>query len=119
MPRYRIHRIREAVREQFRWQAHTGGAATAKPKDYEVDDEFESATPYSLWSSLRAEGNPLSPGDVLETLKEDGTPGELQIFKYVGFEPAKWWISESKPELKAKVAGLALSATAAMDSQSG
>ena len=37
---YRIHRIRETMKEQFRWQAHTGGTATVKPKDYEADSEL-------------------------------------------------------------------------------
>ncbi len=121
MARYRIHRIRESVKEQFRWQAHTGGAATVKPKDYEVEglEEVEALTPYALWTTMKAESKPLCPGDVLETVKEDGTPGELQIFKYIGFEPAKWWIAEPKPEFKNKIEGLAESAAASMDSQSG
>ena len=119
MARYRIHRIRETVKEQFRWQAHTGGTATAKPKDYELDGEFEAATPYALWTAMKAEGKALCPGDVLETVREDGAPGDLQIFKYIGFEPAKWWIPEPKPELKGKVEGQTEPAAAGMDSQAG
>jgi hypothetical protein len=119
MARYRIHRIRESMKEQFRWQAHTGGAATVKPKDYELaGGELEAATPYALWTNMKIEGKPLYPGDVLEILKEDGTQGELQILKYIGFEPAKWWIPEPKPEFKGKIDGFA-GAAAAMDSQSG
>jgi hypothetical protein len=118
MARYRIHRIRESMKEPFRWQPHTGGAATVKPKDYEVDGEFEAATPYALWTNMKAEGKALYPGDVLEIVREDGAPGELQIFKYIGFEPAKWWIAEPKTEFKGKIDGLAGPA-AAMDSQSG
>jgi hypothetical protein len=105
MPLYRIHRIRESMKEQFRWAPHTGGLAVVKLKDYAVDSEVEAATPYALWSGKKAEANDLCPGDVLETVKEDGTPGELQIFKYVGFEPAKWWIPEPKPEQKSTADG--------------
>ena len=107
------------MKEQFRWQAHTGGAAVVKPKDYEVDGEAEAATPYALWNRMKVEGKTLYPGDVIQTVKEDGTPGDLHIFKYIGFEPAKWWIAEPKPEFKGKVDGLAESAAASMDSQSG
>jgi hypothetical protein len=107
------------MKEQFRWQAHTGGAAVVKPKDYEVDGEVEAATPYALWISLKAGEKALCPGDVLETVKEDGTQGELQIFKYIGFEPAKWWIAEPKPEPKGKFEGPAVSAAVTLDSQAG
>jgi hypothetical protein len=102
MARYRIHRIRETVKEQFRWAAHTGGTAIVKPKDYDFDSELEGATPYAMWSTLKAEGNNLCPGDVLEMVNGDGTQGELQIFKYIGFEPATWWIPEPKAEQQGK-----------------
>jgi hypothetical protein len=118
MARYRIHRIRESMKEPFRWQAHTGGAATVKPKDYEIDAEFEATTPYALWTNMKAAGKGLCPGDVLEMVREDGTQGDLQVFKYIGFEPAKWWIAEPKPEFKGKVDEPAES-VAAIDSQSG
>jgi hypothetical protein len=118
MAHYRIHRIRETMREQFRWQAHTGGAAVVRPKDYEVDGEVEAATPYALWSKMKADGRDLCPGDVLETVKEDEMHGELQIFKYIGFEPAKWWIAEPKTEHKGKFEGFAPPAADTLDSQS-
>jgi hypothetical protein len=105
MARYRIHRLRESMKEQFRWAAHTGGAAAAKPKDYAADTEVEAATPYALWSRMKGEGRDLCPGDVLEAIREDGLPGELEIFKYIGFEPAKWWIPEPKPEQKGRFEG--------------
>ena len=69
MPRYRIHRIRESMKEQFRWLAHTGGTATVKPKDYEVGGESEAATPYALWMSPKADGNALCHGDVYRNCK--------------------------------------------------
>ncbi len=120
MPSYRIHRIRETAKEQFRWHAHTGGAAAVKPKDYEADIETEAPTPYALWSRMKAEEKPLCPGDVLETVPPDGTPGDLQIFKFIGFEPAKWWVPEPKPDLKAKLEETAVAAPqSALDSHAG
>jgi hypothetical protein len=107
MARYRIYRIREAVKEQFRWAPHTGGTAVVKPRDYDAGGELEAATPYALWSIMKAQGKNLSLGDVLETIHEDATAGVLHIFKYIGFEPAKWWIPEPKPEQRAKFDGLA------------
>lgn len=121
MARYRIHRIRESMKESFRWQAHTGGAAVVKPKDYDeaAEEMVEAATPYALWNNMKAEERALCPGDVLETVKEDGIPGELQIFKYIGFEPAKWWIAEPKPDFKGKAEEPAEPAAATSESQSG
>ncbi len=107
------------MKEQFRWQAHTGGAALVKPKDYELAGEAQAATPYALWNAMKSEGKSLCPGDVLETVKEDGTQGELQIFKYIGFEPAKWWIPEPKTDQKGKFEGPAESSAVTLDSQPG
>jgi hypothetical protein len=101
MARYRIHWIRETPRENFRWAAHTGGLAIVKPKDYDAGEEVDAATPYAAWKLLMAEGRPLRPGDLLETVAVEGASGELQITKYIGFEPAKWYVPEPKPELAA------------------
>lgn len=98
MPRYRVHRMKDTPRENFRWSAHTGGLAIVKPKDYEAAEELEAATPYALWKCLVAEGKGLCPGDVLEIVAAEGAAGELQIAKYIGFEPAKWYVPEPKPE---------------------
>jgi hypothetical protein len=89
--------MKESPREQFRWAAHTGGLATVKPKDYEAAEDAEAASPYALWKQFQASGSPLRPGDVLETLSDDGTPGPLQITKYIGFETAQWYVPELKP----------------------
>jgi hypothetical protein len=97
MPRYRVHRMKESLREPFRWTAHTGGLATVKPKDYEAVEEAEAPTPYALWKQFQASGSPLHPGDVLETMQEDAVPGPLQITKYIGFENAQWFVPEPKP----------------------
>lgn len=91
MARYRIHRIKEAQAENFRWAPHTAGPAVVKPKDYFLDGELEAPTPYALWKTLATEGRPLRPGDLLETHHLDDTPGQLQIAKYIGFEPASWY----------------------------
>jgi hypothetical protein len=98
MPCYRVHWIKDAPRENFRWSAHTGGLAIIKPKDYDAAEELEAATPYAAWKSLAARGSALRPGDVLELVAADGAGGELQIAKYIGFEPAKWYVPEVKLE---------------------
>lgn len=69
-----------------------------KPKDYEPAGHVEAATPYAAWKLLAAEGNAVKPGDALEAIDEAGTPCELQIAKYIGFEPAQWFVPASKTE---------------------
>ena len=98
MPRYRVHRIKEGPREQFRWAAHVGGLATVKPKDYEPGQEMDAATAYAAWKQLSDAGQPLRPGDLLEVINPDETSGELRIAKYIGFEPAQWFVPEPKSE---------------------
>lgn len=83
--------MKESVRQQFRWAPHTIGMTVAKPKDYEVVFEGESATPYSLWQELKETNHPLQLGDILES-----EAGELRIYKYVGFEEAQWQVPEVK-----------------------
>jgi hypothetical protein len=96
MPRYFIHRIKEAPGEHFRWAAHTGGLAIVKRKDYEQAGELDAATPYAAWKMLAEENRPLQPGDILEAVNEDGSPGDLKIVKYIGFEPAQWYVPDPK-----------------------
>lgn len=98
MPRYRIHRIKKAPWESFRWAAHTGGLAVVKPKDYDLDYEVEGPTPYSVWRALASQGSDLRPGDILETVLSEGASGNLLILKYIGFEPAEWFVPEAKVE---------------------
>jgi hypothetical protein len=101
MPRYRIHRIKDAPRENFRWAPHTGGLAVVKPKDYDPANEIDAANPYESWKLMREGGHPLRPGDLLELVDgSDPLPaglGALQIVKYIGFEPAQWFVPEPKP----------------------
>ena len=95
---FRIHRMKDAPRENFRWAAHTGGVAVVKPKDYDADGEVDGATPYAAWQLLKQSGQPLRAGDVLED-----PSGALQIAKYIGFEKAQWWVPEPKPVVPAAV----------------
>jgi hypothetical protein len=94
MARYRIHRIKETPLENFRWALQIGGLAVAKPKDYELDREIEASSPYAAWKLLRAEGHSLRVGDILECVHPEGAAGRLVIAKYIGFEPAQWFVPE-------------------------
>ena len=116
MPRYRIHRIKDAPREAFRWSAHTGGVAIIKPKDYDFSEEVDANTPYSAWKMLAAQDRPLTPGDVLETITAEGTGLDLKIAKYIGFEPAQWWVPELKPAMETPATALAEPAATAPES---
>ena len=92
MPAYRIHRLKETARQQFRWAPHTSGISTVKPKDYEPAEMIEAASPYAAWLALRESEQALQVGDLLEL---EGA--ELRIFKYIGFEEARWYVPEPAP----------------------
>ncbi len=98
MPTYRIHRMKDGPRENFRWAAHTGGLAIVKLKDYEPGNEIQAATPYAAWRVLASLPDPLRPGDLLETVPGDGSLGILSIAKYIGFEPAEWYVPELRTD---------------------
>lgn len=89
MVAYRIHRLKENQRQQFRWAPHTSGAAFVKPKDYAEGGGVEAPGAYAAWMSLRDTEQALQVGDLLEA--EDG---KLYICKYVGFEEARWVLPE-------------------------
>jgi hypothetical protein len=91
MPLYRIYRMKDSPRQQFRWAPHVSGCASMKPRDYEQRGQIEALHEYDAWRLLREEDAPLEVGDLLET--EDG---RLSICKYVGFEPAEWVLPEPK-----------------------
>jgi hypothetical protein len=93
MPLYRVFRMKDSPRQQFRWAPHVSGPAIAKPKDFEPRGEVEALHEYDAWRLLRESGAPLEVGDLLEA--EDGT---LRICKYVGFEPAQWVMPELKQQ---------------------
>ncbi len=67
-----------------------------KPRDYEQHGEISAVNEYEAWQSLRAAGQPLGVGDLLEN-----PDGQLKICKYVGFEPAQWVLPEPKHPVEA------------------
>lgn len=95
MPRYRIYRMKEAPRQNFRWSSHAAGTAQVKPKDYDPGAEVEGPTPYAVWSTLRDTPDALQVGDLLES--ETGT---LHVCKYVGFDEAVWLLPEIRSGLE-------------------
>jgi hypothetical protein len=82
---YRVYRMKDSLRQQFRWAPHVSGATTVKPKDYEPGGQLQACNEYDAWRALRESGQPLGVGDLLETEE-----GQVRICKYVGFEPAQW-----------------------------
>jgi len=105
MPHYRVHRIRDHAGESFRWAPHTGGLAIVKPRDYQPGEEVEGANPYDIWKRLAATQDALRPGDLLESStgpdQAAGSAHELWIAKYIGFEPARWFVPELRPAAEA------------------
>ena len=105
MPSYRIHRLKDHLRQQFRNAPHVSGTAGIKPRDYvpglpagEPPAEFPGETmnassPYAAYFERKDTPEPLHPGDVLED-----ESGALRIFKFVGFEEARWVLPEPAPE---------------------
>ena len=103
MGTYRIHRLKQHLQQQFRGASHVSGIANVKPRDYEpgpvpelIAEAVDAATPYAAYFQLRDSVAPLVPGDLLEAAN-----GMLSIYKYVGFEEARWVF----PEPKANAAG--------------
>ena len=93
MAAYQIHRLRETARQQFRSAPHTSGVTIVKPKDYEKDSvAIDASSPYAAWMALRESETALQVGDLLEL---EG--GEIRIFKYIGFEEARWYVPEPAP----------------------
>jgi hypothetical protein len=98
MPLYRVFRLKDNFRQQFRSSPHLSGVTAVKPKDYEEAFSVDAPTPYAAWHSLRDTETALGPGDLLEA-----ADGELRILKYIGFEGACWVLPEQKvpaPEIK-------------------
>lgn len=96
MAAYRVYRMKENVRQQFRWAPHTIGITSVKPKDYELVHSVEAQGVYAVWMLLKDTGTALQIGDILEV---EG--GEIRIYKYVGFEEAQWIMPEVKSGLEA------------------
>ncbi len=100
MPVYRILRLKESLRPAFRSAPHASGTAEVKVKDYQQDGSIEASTPYGAWTRLRETEERLHVGDLLENPE-----GDLRIYKFVGFEPARWLqpASETPGEVAAAV----------------
>jgi hypothetical protein len=92
MSMYRIHRLKGHLRQQFRFAPHVSGTAQVKPRDYDPGESVEAASPYAAFFALKDTETPLELGDMLES------DGALQIFKFVGFEEARWVLPEPKPD---------------------
>lgn len=92
MATYRVHRLKDHLRNQFRFAPHVSGTANVKPRDYEASGEVEASSPYSAYFLLKDSEFALQPGDILEAQDQS-----LRIFKYVGFEEARWVLPEAKP----------------------
>jgi len=97
MPTFQIYRMKDAARQSFRAAPHTAGLASLKPKDYEKAGTAEAGSAYAVWAGLNGSDEPLEVGDVLES-----PDGSLKIYKYVGFEDARWVL----PEVKTGIEGL-------------
>ncbi len=95
MQTYRIHRMKENPSQSFRWQPHTSGVTLSKPRDYEAGQTVEADSAYAAWMALRDTAEALRVGDILES-----ESGELRIYKYVGFEEARWVVPEVKSGLE-------------------
>jgi hypothetical protein len=98
MPSFRVHRLKDHLRQSFRFAPHLSGTASLKPRDYELveDAVVRASSPYAAFFMMREAPTPIQVGDVLEC--EDGS---LRIFKFVGIEEAQWVVPEVKPEPEA------------------
>jgi hypothetical protein len=99
MPLFRIYRMKDSPRQQFRWAPHVSGCASVKPRDYEQDGELEAQNEYDAWERTKNSDRPLELGDILEAEN-----GQLRICKYVGFEPAQWVLPEQKQQTETEPA---------------
>ncbi len=99
MPLFRIYRMKETPRQQFRWAPHASGASQLKLRDFEPDGEVQAESPYEAWARLRGSARALDIGDLLES-----ESGDLRICKYVGFEEARWTLPEQQPAAAAAMA---------------
>jgi hypothetical protein len=99
MPSYRVFRLKDHVRQNFRWTPHLSGMSQVKPRDYEEAFALEGESPYAVWAAVRETPQALQVGDVIEV-----DAFELRIVKYVGFEQAKWLLPEDKQAVEAQTA---------------
>ena len=53
MPSYRIHHLKDHLRQHFRFAPHVSGTANVKPKDYELGGTVEATSAYAAYFALR------------------------------------------------------------------
>ena len=61
MPTYRIHRLKDHLRQQVRFAPHVSGTALVKPRDYQLrpegeaapQEQVEASSPYAAFFTLR------------------------------------------------------------------
>jgi len=92
MATYRIYRLKDKRRAEFRWSPHTLGLTMLRPRDYDPDGVIQASSPYNAWAQLRNSEHPLQVGDVLEEAES-----RLFVYKYVGFVEAQWAGPEASP----------------------
>lgn len=80
---------------------------------------MEGSNPYEVWKRMSNESKPLLPGDLLEAIPAEETqtevagsvvpgsaaPRPMWIAKYIGFEPAQWFVPEARPAAVAEQVG--------------
>lgn len=88
MPAYQVFRMKENLRQQFRWAPHLSGVTGVKPKDYEEIFTINAPTLYAAWNDARGTEQELMVGDLLSW------ENDLRILKYIGFEEARWILPE-------------------------
>lgn len=91
MPTYRVFRLKDNLRQQFRWAPHLSGVTGLKPKDYEEAFAIDAESPYAAWHALNGTERHLEVGDALSSAESD-----LRILKYIGFEQATWIVPDPK-----------------------
>jgi hypothetical protein len=89
MAAYKVFRMKENLRQQFRWAPHLSGLTAVKPKDYEELFTVEAQSPYAAWHELKGTERELKVGDLLSAGEND-----VRILKYIGFEEARWIVPE-------------------------
>ena len=98
MPSYRVHRLKDHLRQPFRFAPHVAGAASVKPRDYEPGTTVEAPSPYAAYFSLRESAEPLEVGDLLESENS-----ALCICKFIGFDEAQWVFPETRGEVRGEI----------------
>lgn len=92
MASYQVFRLKEHLRQQFRWAPHLSGVMGVKPKDYDQVFTVDASSPYAAWHALNGTEKQLMVGDLLSCGESD-----LRILKYIGFETACWILPEPRP----------------------